>query len=100
MSEQATPETQKLELSELQPLSADHDFVPRPRYRPSRSTKVLAAVLIFVLGLGLGGIVVHSVDSANRSGRPQISGNFGGNRNAPENSSSDLGGGRSARPGG
>lgn len=100
MSEQPVPNTQKIDLDQYGSASSvDQDFVPEPRFHPGRSTKIMGVVLIFVLGLGLGAVTVHSIDSAGRTTRPAINGNFGG-RNSTGNSTTGTDGNRPSRYGG
>ncbi|MFP3578506.1 hypothetical protein [Arthrobacter sp. fls2-241-R2A-200] len=54
----------------------DEPFVPRKRYTPGRSTKVLACVLLVVAGFFGGSVVQKQIDLGNRAGRNV--GNFQG----------------------
>jgi hypothetical protein len=67
----------------------DEPFVPRPRYRMGRSTKVMACVLLVAAG-AFGGVVVQkAVDAGTaRTNRSAFVNNGGQNQGAFSNSNS------------
>ena len=62
-------------LAEIQP--DDEPFIPRKRYTPGRSTKVLVCVLLVVAGFFGGSMVQKQLDLGNRAARTNV-GNFQG----------------------
>ena len=63
------------EPAEAQP--ADEPFIPRKRYTPGRSTKVLVCVLVVVAGFFGGSMVQKQLDMGARGARTNV-GNFQG----------------------
>jgi hypothetical protein len=62
-------------LAEIQP--DDEPFIPRKRYTPGRTTKVLVCVLLVVAGFFGGSMVQKQLDLGARSARTNV-GNFQG----------------------
>jgi len=63
------------EPAEAQPV--DEPFIPRKRYTPGRSTKVLVCVLLVVAGFFGGSMVQKQLDMGARGARTNV-GNFQG----------------------
>lgn len=55
----------------------DEPFIPRKRYTPGRTTKILACVLLVVAGFFGGSMVQKQLDLGARAGRTNV-GNFQG----------------------
>lgn len=63
------------DVAEAQP--DDEPFIPRKRFTPGRSTKVLVCVLLVVAGFFGGSMVQKQLDSGARAARTNV-GNFQG----------------------
>ena len=55
----------------------DEPFIPKKRYSPGRSTKVLVCVLLVVSGIFGGSAIQKQIDQGNRAARTNV-GNFQG----------------------
>ena len=80
----------------------DQEFVPAPRWRPGRATKVLAGVCLVLAG-GLGGAALQkAVDArsgtAGRAGQFQVGTQSGGTGASDQTGSTDRRGQRSQAP--
>ena len=71
----ADPASSSEEPSAFQP--DDEPFVPKSRYTPGRSTKVLVCVLLVVGGLFGGSAIQKQIDAGTRGARTNF-GNFQG----------------------
>lgn len=58
-------------------LPDDEPFIPKKRYKPARSTKVLVCVLLVVSGFFGGSVLQKQIDLGNRTARTNSS-NFQG----------------------